>query len=240
MSSLLTRRYFLALTGALMSSGSLNAQSSSSLGFPPNLDHILLGAGDLDAGSSYVEKLAGVRPAGGGSHPGAGTRNSLLSLGTERYLEVIAPDPQQRGPHATRYGNLDGVTEPRLIGWAAHTPDIDALAVRLRDAGIAAVGPNDGSRVRPDGKVLHWRTLGLKDDRNGLLPFFIQWGADTAHPSVDAPAGCKLAAFDVASPDAAVLKDLYAKLGLKVEVRSGAKLLRARITGLHGEFELTS
>ena len=241
MSSLLTRRYFLALTGALMSSGSLNAQASlATASVPPTLDHILLGAGDLDAGSVYVEKLAGVRPAGGGSHPGMGTRNTLLSLGTERYLEVIAPDPQQKTPHSTRYGNLDGVTQPRLIGWAAHTRDINALAARLRDAGIAAAGPNDGSRVRPDGKVLHWRTLGLKDDRGGLLPFFIQWGADTVHPSVDAPSGCKLVAFEVASPDGAALTDLYRKLGLDVEVRSGAKLLRARIAGIHGEFELTS
>jgi hypothetical protein len=236
MSALLTRRYFLALAGTLMSSPTIPAAIS----VPPTLDHILLGASDLEAGVLEVEKDAGVRAAGGGSHPGAGTRNALLSLGTERYLEVIAPDPQQKGPHSTRYGNLDGLKEPRLIGWAAHTRDIDGLAQWLRDAGIAAVGPNEGSRVRPDGKVLRWRTLGLKDDHAGLLPFFIQWGADTVHPSVDAPAGCKIVSFDVESPDAAALHELFQKLGIEVQVRTGVTLLRARIAGLHGEFELTS
>jgi len=236
MSSLLTRRCFLALTSALMTSPSLRAAPD----VPLMLDHILLGANDLDAGVLEVEGKAGVRPAGGGSHPGVGTRNALLSLGPERYLEVIAPDPKQKIAASKRYGDLGGLKQPRLLTWAAHTRDIDGLAERLRKEGIAAEGPTDGSRVRPDGKVLRWRTLRLEDNRGGLIPFFIQWGTDTVHPSVDAPGGCKLVSFDLRTPHWQ-MDDLFRKLGLEVEVRNGpAALLRARIAGLHGEFELTS
>ncbi|HMD31907.1 MAG TPA: VOC family protein [Candidatus Acidoferrales bacterium] len=237
MSAPITRRYFLALTGTLMSSPTIPAAGN----VPPTLDHILLGAGDLDAGVLEVEKKAGVRAAGGGSHPGAGTRNALLSLGTERYLEIIAPDPQQSGTPSTRYGNLAGLKQPRLVGWAVHTHDIEGVARRLRDAGMDAVGPNDGSRVRPDGKTLHWRTLNLKDNRGGLLPFFIQWGDGTVHPSVDAPGGCSLVSFEVESADDSHLRELFQKMGIEVAVRRGAAvLLRARIAGLRGDFELTS
>jgi len=236
MSSLLTRRFFLTLAGALMSPRIVLAAGST----PPTLDHILLGVGDLDAGVAEIEQKAGVRPAGGGSHPGAGTRNALLSLGTERYLEVIAPDPKQTEARSPRLAQLAGLVQPRLVGWAVHTRDIESAARRLRDAGIAADGPNNGSRIRPDGKTLHWRTLVLRDDRAGLLPFFIEWGAGTLHPSVDAPAGCKLVSFEVESPDNSQLRELFPKMGIDVAVGRGAGVLRARIAGLHGEFELTS
>jgi glyoxalase-like protein len=236
MSSLLSRRYFLALAGALMGPRMIPAAGNT----PPMLDHILLGASDLDAGIAEIEKKADVRAAGGGTHPGAGTRNALLSLGPERYLEIIAPDPQQNGVRLPRLEQLAGLKQPRLIGWAVHTREIESVVRRLRQAGIAATGPNDGSRVRPDGKVLHWRTLVPKDDHGGLLPFFIEWGRDTIHPSVDAPSGCRLASFEVESQDDGQMRELFKNMGIEVTVRRGAGLLRARIAGRQGEFELTS
>jgi len=236
MSSGLSRRFFLTLAGALVSPRMIPAAGSS----PPSLDHILLGAADLDAGVADIEKKSGVRGAGGGSHPDGGTQNALLSLGPERYLEIVAPDPQQSDSHTARLQKLLEAAAGRLLGWGVHTKDIESLARRLRDAGIPAAGPKDGSRVRPDGKVLHWRTVNLSDNRAGLLPFFIEWGSDTVHPSVDAPAGCKLTSFEVESQDDTRLREMFQKMGIEVTVRRGAGLLRARIAGLHGEFELTS
>jgi hypothetical protein len=94
------------------------------------VDHLLLGASDLDAGIAWLEKLTGVKAVAGGSHPGRGTRNALIALGGKRYLEIIAPDPAQQIYDFQI--DLRQLTTPRLITWAAATGDINALAQRAR------------------------------------------------------------------------------------------------------------
>jgi hypothetical protein len=236
---MVSRRDFLALTAvAAAAPGSLYAAEK----VPAMLDHLLLGCSDLDQGIAFVESHTGVRPAIGGVHPGRGTRNALLSLGQLHYLEVIAPDPAQAAAPTTRAelpAILKRLTSPTLVDWAVHTSDIVGVADRLRKAGITFQGPSAGSRARPDGKLLHWQTLNLDNDREGLLPFFIQWGADTVHPSADAPVGCKLESFAVVSPESALLSSEFQKLGIDVQVASGnSPRLRAIIAAPKGKVDL--
>ena len=207
---------------------------------PPMLDHILLGCNDLQRGIDFVEQRTGVRAAFGGVHPGRGTQNALLSLGTRRYFEIIAPDPQQHTDNPLAK-HLKDLSEPRLVGWAVHPGDVQVLAADLAKAGIVAVGPTPGSRKRPDGKILHWKTLNLKDDANGLLPFFIVWSANSAHPSEDAPSGCQLLRFELFTPDPGSLAKTTAKLMLTVPIaKGGAPQLHAVITGPKGKVDVTS
>ena len=190
-------------------------------------------------GIEFVEKHTGVHAAFGGVHPGRGTRNALLSLGQKHYLEIIALDPLQSD--APDHYGLRKLIEPRLVGWAAHPGDLNSFATRLRDANIAFDGPNPGSRKRPDGRLLQWKTLNLKDDHAGLLPFFIEWSADTVHPSADAPAGCRIVRFEIATPEAEQLSKTMAILGLDVKIAKAENpQLRATIAGPKGELALTS
>jgi catechol 2,3-dioxygenase-like lactoylglutathione lyase family enzyme len=215
---MISRRFFLAATASFALAPKFVAASDE---VPKMLDHILLGCNDLDRGIDFVEKHTGVRAAFGGVHPGRGTRNALLSLGERHYLEIIAPDPQQPGA-PDHYGLLK-LTEPRLVGWAAHPGDLNELATRLRNANIPFDGPNPGSRKRPDGRLLQWKTLNLKDDHSGLLPFFIEWSADTVHPSVDAPVGCSMSGFGLITPNDSDLRRLCKPLDLDLRVTHGAR-----------------
>src|SRR6266852_4025641 len=200
---MISRRSFLALTGGALVSPSVawaaNAEDAEDDDVPALLDHILLGCSDLDRGIALVEENTGVRPAIGGVHPGRGTRNALLSLGERRYLEIIAPDPAQH--EIVHFPQIRQMTAPRLIGWAVHPPDIAAIASQLRQNKIAFQGPDDGSRKRPDGRVLNWKTINLADDRHGLLPFFIEWSSYSVHPSKDAHAKCTLDYFEILSAE---------------------------------------
>jgi hypothetical protein len=233
----ISRRFFLGLTaGAVVAPQSLFGEAAP----PKVLDHLLLGCNDLDRGVAFVEEHTGGRAAFGGVHPGRGTRNALLSLGEKHYLEIIAPDPQQPGAPDTR--DLQKLSEPRLVGWAAHPGEITQFAERLRAAHISFEGPTPGSRKRPDGRLLQWNTLNLENDESGLLPFFIEWTAGTIHPSADAPGGCKIEHFAIAGPNETELQSLCTQLQLDVHVEHGEKpQLLARISGIGGRtMQLTS
>jgi hypothetical protein len=216
---------------------------------PALLDHFILGCANLDRGIDFVEQATSIRAAFGGVHPGRGTRNALLSLGERHYLEIMAPDPAQNvapgapvpGSRPSQIAKLRELKEPRITGWVAHPGDLDQFAARLREARIEFEGPRAGLRQRPDGKVLRWKTLTLKDDHGGLLPFFIEWSADSVHPSIDAPKGCTLRRFGAVTPNPDDLNKIADLLQLEIPVSHGDKAtLQATIFGPKGELTLTS
>jgi hypothetical protein len=204
-----------------------------------HLDHIILGADNLDRGMTWLEEKTGVRAALGGVHPGRGTQNALLALGPRCYLEILAPDPAQKT--LTWYTVLPTLREPRLIGWAVHTDDLAALAKQALAAGLRIAGPAEGSRTRPDGTLLGWRLFHLQDDRGGLLPFFIEWSRDSVHPATNAPSGCQLTSFHLESPAAQELAEACRTLGVDVSVEPSANAaLAARIACPKGEISFPS
>jgi catechol 2,3-dioxygenase-like lactoylglutathione lyase family enzyme len=238
MRTTLTRRVFLAVTGGALVAPAISSAVSET---PELLDHIILGCNDLDRGIAFVEDRTGVRAAFGGVHPGRGTRNALLSLGGQRYLEIMAPDPDQPDAKEPLARHLRRLSEPQITGWAVHPGDLGSFAKKLRDAGVAFEGPSPGSRKRPDGRVLQWQSLTLKDNPSWLLPFFIEWSADSLHPSADAPAGCRLIRFEAVVSDPDKLAKTAALLLLDVPIIKGEKpQLCATIAGPRGELSATS
>lgn len=220
---MLTRRIFLAATGLTLAAGG-RAESVRQAAVPPSLDHLILAVRDLDEGMAWVAQKTGVHASPGGVHPGRGTRNALLSLGPRRYVEIMAPDPAQPANADAR--ELRALPRPTVIGWASHLADMTGMATRLRAAGIAFDGPTPGSRRRPDGRLLQWQTINLNDDLGGVLPFFIEWGPDSPHPSEDAPAGLTLARFAAGTPrtTAAAGAAQSIDLGLQVEPAPAVRL----------------
>lgn len=202
------------------------------------VDHLLLGVPNLEAGIAWVEQKTGVKAAPGGRHPGLGTHNALLSLGRQQYLEIIAPDPTQL-MIAPQFSFLHQANEPRLLTWAAVTDDTAAIIARAQAAGFAFDGPNAGSRARPDGTMLHWKTLFLQTDFSLLIPFFIEWNAAARHPSQSSPGGCALQTFALESPHPDPLRAALRQLGIDAEVvRGEAARLTAKLTTPNGELEL--
>lgn len=185
---------------------------------PLILDHILLGAPDLDRAVAAFAAAAGVTPAGGGAHPGFATHNQLLSLGEGLFFEIIAPDPAQvqRGQRADE---LADYAAPRMHAFCLRTANIASAASTAVSAGLRIKEPVSMSRTRPDGVRLEWQILYFDEPEWGhALPFLIDW-QDSPHPARSAPSGASLTDFTVLHPRARELTELYQALGIAVSVK---------------------
>ncbi len=188
---------------------------------PPETDHLVYAVPDLAAGVREVEARLGARQTPGGSHPGLGTRNSLLRIGDRVYLEVVGPDPEQPAPPGGLWFTGGTVPLPALVTWAVRSGDLDNLA-----AGPCGhlLGPvRSMSRTRPGGDRIAWRLTmpGKPLPRQGIIPFFIDWG-DTPHPCAELPdQGVRLVRLSGRHPDPEAVRRELDELGVGLAVAAG-------------------
>jgi hypothetical protein len=182
------------------------------------LDHLVYAVPDLDAGVADLERRLGVRASAGGQHPGRGTRNALIALGPDTYLEILAPDPAQPAPPAGRWFGVDPRTPARLTGWAAKGSDLARVAASAAGRGVTLGPVVAGSRQRPDGVTLKWTlTDPGVSSAVSLVPFFIDW-ADSPHPAATAARGPVLVSLRAEHPRPDAVRPSLAALGLALAV----------------------
>ena len=196
------------------------------------IDHVLLAVRDLDAAAVWIREQHGLTALPGGRHPGVGTANLIVPLGDD-YLELIAiVDPVEAAASPLRE-RLAGAPESgaTVATWAVRVTDIEAEKQRLGDAGVVTEGPLPGSRRRPDGVLLEWRTLRVGSGLEPAVPFFIEWNVPSGeHPgaaAVEHPAGTVLLrGVRLASPDPEALVDrlrIVLDEGVDYQVEKGEK-----------------
>ena len=152
-------------------------QSPKGLDPPTVVDHVLLPVADLEEGARRLYERFGLRSIAGGRHPKVGTANMIVPLGSQ-YLELIAiVDPQEaegsrlgrRLAHALKEGRT-------FVTWALRTQSLDGVGAKLRAAGWNLPPVVEGSRHRPDGQVLSWRTQDVETGGEpSAIPFVIEW-----------------------------------------------------------------
>ncbi len=188
---------------------------------PPGTDHLVYAIPDLAAGVRELEARLGARPTPGGSHPGLGTRNSLLRIGERVYLEVVGPDPEQPAPPGGLWFTGGPAPLPALVTWAVRSADLDGLAT---GPGGHLLGPvRSMSRTRPGGERIAWTLTmpGKPLPRQGIIPFFIDWG-DTPHPCAELPdRGVRLVRLSGRHPDPELVRGELDRLGVEFEVAVG-------------------
>lgn len=210
------------------------------------VDHLIFAASELQEGVDYLQHLLGLRAISGGAHPGLGTRNALLPLGHDCYLEVIGPDPEQNDFAGNRPFGIDTVEGcGHLVGWAARREGLAAFREMVNAEATVLGEVIPLSRLTPEGELLEWQLSFLSNADAQLmtvLPFFIDWG-ETPHPSIQCKVQCKeqarLTSLEIEYPHAQSVLPLIEALELEVAVTSADKPgLRAVIECPNGDVEL--
>jgi hypothetical protein len=195
-------------------------------------DHMAVSALTLEGGVAAVEDLLGLPLQGGGQHPHMATHNRLIGMG-DLYLEVIASDPAQVAPKWPRWFDLDHFSgPPRLTNWVTRCEDLDAA--------LALCPPGTGTPLALQRGDYRWIMAVPEDGRlpyDGAFPALTQWQG-TLHPAKTLPdQGLRLTRLEIAHPEAASLKPLFARLcpDPRIEVVPGpTKALRAELATPHG------
>jgi hypothetical protein len=180
------------------------------------LDHLLWEEWRLEEGEKRFAKLTGITPAFGGTHP-TGTHNSLLSLGHDKYLEIIAPDPTH--PSVVNLPKeMPPEFRPGLFTFAVRAYDLTLVEKLIERAGLSVASRHHVSRQSPNGEMLTWESIFVGGHNFGnFMPFFTFCG-DMTHPSETSPQGCQLLEFSVGHPDSQELSRLYKALQVNVPV----------------------
>lgn len=182
---------------------------------PSLLDHVVIAGPDLPALVDWLAERTGVTAAPGGVHP-TGTANALVALTLNgarapHYIELIGPDPaiaHEAPPTTFGIHELDG---PRIVTYAVHPDDIDAVVAGARERGYDPGDVWDLSRRRPDGVLLEWRLT--RGDTGFEAPFLIDWGT-TRQPGLDDLPTLELVAFERVEPDPAPLRAVHDALAM--------------------------
>lgn len=204
------------------------------------LDHVLIAVTDLESAAATFEERFGLASIEGGRHPGWGTANRIVPLGSS-YLELVAvvDEAAASGSPFGRWIAQGASAAGRPIGWAVRTEAIDDLTTRL---GVAVT---DGSRRTPSGEVLRWRSAGVEGAiAEPALPFFILWALGTRLPGtseVSHPAAPVAISRLELVGDARRLSEWLGPSDIPIVVRDGRpRLASVRLTTGRGDLVLSS
>ncbi|WP_425308114.1 VOC family protein [Ammonicoccus fulvus] len=142
-----------------------------------HVDHLVFAAGHegLLATAERLSAALGEPSRDGGFHPRFGTRNRLIPLADDRYIEIVEVLEHPVADKAA-FGQVVRARSEAGGGWLGWAISVDDLSGFERRLGRNSV---DGSRHFPDGRLLEWKQIGVRGTQaDPQLPFFIKWTSE--------------------------------------------------------------
>ncbi len=185
-------------------------QFKNGRGIKRRIDHIVYAVSDLDAAILEFEQKFGVRPLYGGYHKTFGTKNALVNLNDQIYLELIAVDNNNLGVMPPRWMGVDLLTKNQITRWAIKSDSLKKDSKILKTYNLKMGNIVAGARNTADGSLLQWQlTMPLPTPEVELIPFLLDWSATDKHPSRIMPnTGCELIELYGTHPNPETIEDV--------------------------------
>jgi len=147
------------------------------------IDHIVYAVLNLEEAMQWFEKLTRIAPIFGGFHTTQGTKNALVNLGNNCYLELLAIDEQNTAIAAPRWMGVDRIRKPQITRWSLKTSQSakDSEVLKEYDAKMGRI--QGGQRKMTNGELLVWdMIMPLANPAVEIIPFMTDWQKSTTHP----------------------------------------------------------
>jgi len=183
------------------------------------IDHIVYCVQDLDLAMEWFEKQTGVRPQFGGYHTSMGTKNALVGLGGQRYLEMLAVDNNNKKIDEPRWMGVDLICKSQFTRWAIKSDQLkrDAQIINEFDDEFGQI--NGGQRLTSEDKLLKWEmVMPLAEPVVDLIPFMVDWGESVVHPAENLNANVEFVSLQFAHPKPELIQPVFEKLGISCKI----------------------
>ena len=207
------------------------------------LDHIVVGAKELNSGTAQLKILLDCEFLAGGKHTLMATHNSLLKLQKDIYLEVIATDPDACPANPIdgrkRWFALDAKSTQDKLARTAQ-PLTWVIAVSDIEYAKSKCGYDPGEIIEVSRGDLKWRLTVPADGsliEEGVLPSLIEWpkGQNPANHLPESGVGIK--SLVISHPNPERILDTLEKLKFSgpVETITGERGLEFNFVKANGD-----
>lgn len=197
------------------------------------LDHVIWAVPDLEKGIAFFSEQTGIQPVYGGEHSNGVTANFLVAVGACTYLEIVGPKPGGElsglGAGAGRYSSKN------MAGFALGLADANNAQALFQKAGIEAGALREGSRNKPDGSLVAWKSTSLPGEfGDHTFQFSIEWTAGV-HPALTSPKGITLKRLILMGDRAYQYSELVEQFGLPITIMAeGSRNIRLELETPNG------
>lgn len=181
----------------------------------------------MNTAIAKFENSLGVGAIFSGYHSSFGTKNALIPLDHECYLELLAVDSANTAVSKPRWMGVDLLQKDQITRWALKSNQLELDSETLKKIKPEMGTIREGSRKTEHGNLLQWKMImPLASPAIELLPFMVDWSTSQMHPTDELPnKGCSLIALTGSHPTPEKFEAIFEHLQIDFQITKANEIV---------------